>query len=147
MQRKIHILLAAVVIFVTSYGVVYSATTAERTVKTAVDRRGQQAHPLYMGAKYKRVTGTNEILVTSGTAILYGIVTSTLAPSNYLIFRDTDATNGSGDSVFGKVALGTGTFETWHRPQFPVLFNKGITVQVDSILLGGEVTVLYETAQ
>ena len=114
-----------------------------RTIKTPYNQKGEQAHPWYSGAQYKRIAATGELWVSSGPSVLLGVYLTTGAATEYAIIRDTDTQNGTGDVVFGRLARATTQQNMNNIIPFPVRFTKGITFELQSNNAGAEATVLY----
>ena len=119
------------------------ALALSSTVKAAVNAPKDQAgKPLYsidwVGAipcGIDSSTGTNAVLCGSaGRGVVYGVIVSSVATSDYLVFRDTNTANTTSSVVTSVFATGTNAVasgaSTTQLIQFPVpiRFTNGISV-------------------
>lgn len=147
---KKMILMAAVLGMVVSLADKAGAVN-QPTVSVAYDQRGGAVDPFYANVKYKRIAEPYETLVTSNSALLVGVIPSSVAPTtqDYLTFRDTNCANGSGTVVIGKLMFlsTSAAIDIMSRIPHPIQFGKGITVGANGgaafANLGSEYTVLY----
>ena len=110
------------------------------------NQRGEEMSPEYAGHSYYRIATAAEHWVSSKTVVLAGVVMSTGATTAWIVFRDTDTANGSGDRVIGRIGFNTAPATLATQPIIPVSirFKKGMTVELISTAAGEEATVLYQ---
>lgn len=150
-MKKLNILLFAALVGLVMVGKSEAGSqtpASRRTISVPYTQKGEQANPLYSGADYLRVTGTNETLVSSGPVVVYGVYLTTGALADYGILRDTDTCNGAGTIALDKIQFTTSTvggsgFGYGGNLPFPIRLNGGATFQLNTVTAGQSATVLY----
>lgn len=113
-------------------------TSVEASVRTPVDTRGFTVPTVdWVGAIPCGVdssTGTNSVLCGSGAGIVYGVIASSLAATDFITFRDSATANASSIALHSVFATGTGanasgasTTQLIKLPR-PIKFSNGISV-------------------
>lgn len=119
-------------------------TSSALAVRAPLDSRGHTLPTIdFVGADTCLITSAaptgNGTICSSGTAIVYGVVASSITPTNFLVFRDTNVSTGLTVSttviVFAQgsesnVVSGTvsgGTTQIFKFP-VPIKFNNGINI-------------------
>ena len=138
-MKKIHNLLL-LMLSVSSFGVgsvAYAADT--RTIKTPYNQKGEQAHPLYSGCDYKRVTAAVETLISSGPIVLYGVYLTTGAATQFVTIRDAQIVDGTGSVALDRIPFATTAQQERNILPFPVRLSNGGTITLGgSTLAGGD---------
>lgn len=83
-------------------------------------------------------TGTNAVLCASGRAMVYGVIISSVATTDYIVFRDSNTANTSSTAAgitwgsgTGSIASGASTTQLIRFP-VPMKFSNGISVNASS---------------
>ena len=130
---------------------VVGLTANAQSFKTPVDQRGSAASADYAGYSSTRVAAAGVAasqVVCTGKCVLAGFIPSTGAAGAAMYFYDTSVAGSAGNMVVARLALSApfGPLETSvaiNRVPRPIRFNNGITVQLNSVAAGENVTVLY----
>lgn len=80
-------------------------------------------------------TGTNQVLCASGRSVVYGVVASSVASTDFLVLRDSNTANltsSTGTIVYanGTDASATGVATQTFRFPVPIKFTNGISANV-----------------
>lgn len=118
---------------------------------TAKNQRGEETRSDYGGYDSTRVAAAGVAasqVICTGRCILAGLIPSTGAAGSEMRFYDTSVAGLAGNMVVGRLALttqfpATETNVAYPRVTRPLRFVNGITVQLNSIGAGENVTVLY----
>lgn len=145
MQKLLSLVLVSVVLG----GTVARADTF--VANTAKNQRGEEVHPLYGGYSHTRVAAAGVAasqVVCTGRCVLAGLIPSTGGAGSSIRIFDTSVAALAGNMVDGNLALSAlfGTLDTSvaiNRVPLPMRFANGITVQLNSVAEGQNVTVLY----
>ena len=110
---------------------------------TPKNDKGEEAHPLYGGYNYKRITSTTEALACTGLCLLAEVHMQTGATGTTVKLRDTSTADGGGDIIL-KFKFITDTATSYQaRVHKPLLFTNGISAEISSTGQGEEVTIFY----
>jgi hypothetical protein len=140
-MKKLNAVLLALLVFGLPVGY---AIADSATINTPKNEKGMEPHPLYGGYKYTRITSGTETLVCSGPCLLGELYMSTGATGTAVTVRDTAAADGAGSNVALKRGFVTDTATSYEsRIHRPVRMPNGISVQLNSVSDGEQVTVLY----
>ena len=145
--------MALVVIVMAGLGVAKAGAVDQPTVKIAYDQKGNPVAFGYAPVKHKYITVVSETLVTGNSALLMGVIMSSVNPTtnDFLTFRDTNTADGSGAIAINKLMFpstssASGYDNMVYLPH-PIQFGKGITVGANGgaafSILGTAYTVLY----
>lgn len=130
---------------------VVGLTANAQSYRTPVDQRGSAASADYAGYSSTRVAASGVAasqVICTGRCVLAGFIPSTGAAGSSMRFYDTSVAVLAGNMVDARLVLSTiyGTAETsvvLNRVPRPIRFNNGITLQLNSVAAGENVTVLY----
>lgn len=118
---------------------------------TAKNQRGEEVRSDYGGYDSTRVAASGVAasqVICTGRCILAGLIPSTGAAGSEMRFYDTSVAGLAGNMVNGRLALTAefvqlNTSVAINRIPKPIRFVNGITVQLNSVAAGENVTVLY----
>lgn len=134
-------------------------------VRSPRDSRGSESSIDYAGATpylFDSASSTGPVLISSQSlpgfrGVVYGVIVSSIAIGNYLVFRDSDTANGisstativyhSTDAQVPGSSIYTGVNITrYYEFPVPIRFKKGIVVNSGAATSGGggsSWTILY----
>lgn len=122
-----------------------NAALSYGSVWAPVNQAGQVVNDAdLVGRKYKKfANSTTETLVCSGPCVVDGVFITSGATTNYLVFADTTAVDGTGTSVYSKVYMpGSGVNSKPLSGMPPIETTIGLTIDA-SAADGFEAVVAY----
>jgi hypothetical protein len=132
-----------------------AATAIEAAVRAPQDVRGDSLETIdWVGAETWSLgnsTSTSAVLIGSGRIVVYGVTASSIAATNYLVFRDTATANITSSTKTIVYANGTDAnasgASTTLTIKFPVpmKFTNGVSVNASAAPTAdtGSWTILY----
>jgi hypothetical protein len=137
-------LLIAVIATLSLSAVAFAATRAPRDIS------GNQLSSLdYLGAdgcRFTSASSTNATLCENEAGMVYGVVVSSCAVSNYVVLRDSATANTSSTPMLTVWCEDSGADEDGtmiHKLPVPLKFGNGLSANMSSALTGvGEVVVI-----
>lgn len=138
MKKLLGLLLAF--IMVGASGLSYAAN--QRTVPRAQNNE-PIAHPLYGGYSYFRWATAAERVVCTSRCLLAGLWMSSGANTNALFIRDTGLDTASGTYAIGPIRFRAETAYPQPLIPLPMLFENGISLDMENIIQGESVTIMY----
>lgn len=138
---KRYLLLAAMLV---------GSVSISHAVTKPVDQSGKPVESVdLVGVDSTRITistGTNAVLAENEAGLLYGVVTSSCAVTNYVVLRDSATANTSSTPLWTAWCEDTGADEDGtiiHKLPAPIKFSNGLSANMNAALTGaGEVLIL-----
>lgn len=133
------------------------ASVTSAGVRVPLDTKGNSLNTVdWIGATPCNIdiaTGTVAVgCGTAGPAIVYGIIASSIAATNFVVFRDSATPNATSSTATIVYAAGTGSNSSGsNTTQFfkfpvPLKFSNGISINANAAPVVGAVwTILYRT--
>lgn len=122
--------------------VVISAHAEIKQYKAPKNQAGDEIRIGYGGVRIKMLTGTAEVLVSSGQCLFYGVVFSSSAVSQFVVIRDTNVIANSGTQILPDIDLAASASSQYLIVGYPVRHPNGITAKLSAANNGG-VGILY----
>lgn len=119
-----------------------SAFAGTFAVNTPKNDKGQEAHPLYGGYSYKRITSATETMVCTGNCLLGEVFMGTGAAAGKVTFRDTNTADGAGTTVLEFLFLTDTAAAQDPKIYRPLRFLTGISAKISAISSHGEAIVV-----
>lgn len=141
-MKKLTLLLALLVC-----GMVPSLSFADTaTVNTPKNELGQEVHPYYGGYKYRRITGTTEILVCSGYCLIGSIFINTGPATSVFRLRDSSTADGTPDHALTVLNVPFNVIDTspsFRKVDLNIRTTSGIVGKLNAASTNEQVTVTY----
>ena len=138
MKKALALLLAVAVLG--------SAAPADAVQKRNVPRDQNDnaiSSPWYGGYQYFRATSSAEVMVCTGLCLVAALIMSTGPSTVALMLRDTAQANGSATAIGPVRFEADGTGARLPVIHLPVVFNNGISADLNGTLTDEAATILF----